>query len=339
MTALEKYSRLETTGLWRAGPEAQRQEVVVCFGDATLVILDLAGRPLSHWSLPAVVRIDGGTGPAVFAPGTDAAETIEIEDDLMVAAIDRVRAAVERGRPRAGRLRRRLMLAGIAALLALAVLWLPGALTRQAVALVPQAKRTEIGARILGHVQREAGATCRGEVGTEALAKLARRLFGAETVVRILVVPGDLQRPLDLPGGVIVLDRAMIEQAADPAVVAGHVLATIAERTSPDPLAPVVAGAGIGGTMRLLTTGDLPGEVLQAQAARMVREPHVLPAVATAVAIFGRADVPITPWAEAVDPAGSASAPLRAADPLAGRPGTAVLSDDDWISLRAICRT
>jgi hypothetical protein len=33
------------------------------------------------------------------------------------------------------------------------------------------------------------------------------------------------------------------------------------------------------------------------------------------------------------------SAPLRAADPLAGQPGVPVLTDDDWISLQAICRT
>lgn len=339
MTALEKYSRLETTGLWRPGPEAQRINVGVSFGDATLVIFDPAGRPLSHWSLPAIVRLDPGTGPALYAPGSDAAETLEIEDDLMIAAIDRVRAAVARRAPRAGRLRRQITLVAVAALTALAVFWLPAALARQAVALVPEAKRTEIGARLLGHVQRDTGATCRGEVGLQALAALARRLFGPEAVMRILVVPGDLTHALDLPGGIIVLDRGMIEEARDPAVVAGHVLAAIAGRGAPDTLSPIVAGAGFMGTMRLLTTGDLPAEVLQAHADALVRGGHVLPPVATAVAVFGRADVPITPWAEDVDPGGAASAALRAADPLAGRPGTPVLSDDDWISLRAICRT
>jgi hypothetical protein len=61
--------------------------------------------------------------------------------------------------------------------------------------------------------------------------------------------------------------------------------------------------------------------------------------VATAVAVFGRAGVPVTPWADAVDPAGEVSAPLRAADPMAGRTAAPVLTDYDWVSLQAICRT
>ena len=339
MTALEKYVRLESGGLWRSAPDAQRIEVSVSFGDATLVILDGAGRPLSHWSLPAVVRLDPGGVPALYAPDREASETLEIEDDLMIAAIDRIRAAVERKAPRTGWLRQGVAGAVLGFLAVFAVAWLPGALSQQAMTLVPEAKRTEIGARILGHVQRETGATCRGTLGTQALGELGRRLFGDTGGMQILVVPGDLPQALDLPGGIIVLDRAMVEEAREPAVVAGHVLAAIAERTSPDALAPVIEGAGFTGTMRLLMTGDLPGEVLEAHAARLVAAAPVLPPVATAVAVFGRAGVPITPWAEAVDPAGEVTAPLRVADPMAGRAGVPVLTDDDWISLQAICRT
>ncbi len=339
MTALDTYARLETSGLWRAEPAAQRVAVGVSFGDATLVIFDNAGRPLSHWSLPAVVRINPGEVPAIYAPDTDATETVEIEDELMIAAIDKVQAAVERQTPRQGRLRQVVIAGTLACLGGLAVFWLPGALTRQALSLVPEAKRSEIGARLLGHVQRDTGATCRGTVGTLALGELGRRLFGEESHVQIVVVPGDLPQALDLPGGIIVLDRAMIEQAVEPGVVAGHVLAAIAERSSPDALAPVIEGAGFVATLRLLTTGDVPPDVLEAHAAALVAAQPVLPPVATAVAIFGRAGVAVTPWAEAVDPDGVVSAPLRTADPLAGRVGVPVLSDDDWISLQAICRT
>jgi hypothetical protein len=338
MTALDTYARLETSGLWRADPGAQRVAVGVSFGNATLVISDNAGRPLSHWSLPAVVRINPGALPALYAPDDAATETVEIEDDLMIAAIERIRAAVDRKVPRQGRVRQAVVAGVLACVAGLAVFWLPGALTRQAVTLVPEAKRSEIGARLLGHVQRETGATCRGAVGTLALGALGRRLFGDQTQMQIVVVPGELPQALDLPGGIIVLDRAMIEESTEPAVVAGHVLAVIAERTSPDALTPVIEQAGMIGTLRLLATGDVPGEVLEAYAARLVAAPPILPPVATAVAIFGRAGVPLTPWTDAVDPQGVASGPLRAADPLAGRAGVPVLSDDDWISLQAICR-
>ena len=80
MTALQEYQRLESTGLWRATPEDQRREVVVSFGDATLVIADpRGGHALTHWSLPAVVRLNPARRPALYAPAADAGEELEID--------------------------------------------------------------------------------------------------------------------------------------------------------------------------------------------------------------------------------------------------------------------
>ena len=80
MTALAKYERLECDGLWRADKDAQRRDVVISFGNATLVIADNSGRPLTHWSLPALERRNPGETPAIFVPGEDADETVEIAD-------------------------------------------------------------------------------------------------------------------------------------------------------------------------------------------------------------------------------------------------------------------
>ena len=87
MTALKQYDRLEATGLWRPAPQEQRREVVLTFGDATLVISDNAMRPLTHWSLAAINRSNPDERPAVFLPGPDAAETLEIDDQVMIEAI------------------------------------------------------------------------------------------------------------------------------------------------------------------------------------------------------------------------------------------------------------
>ena len=56
MTALKEYDRIEATGLWRANADAQRREVIVSIGDATLTISDHNDRALAHWSLPAIER-------------------------------------------------------------------------------------------------------------------------------------------------------------------------------------------------------------------------------------------------------------------------------------------
>ena len=54
MTALDQFARLECTGLWRENENAQRLEVIVSLGEATIVINHKLGGALAHWSLPAV---------------------------------------------------------------------------------------------------------------------------------------------------------------------------------------------------------------------------------------------------------------------------------------------
>ena len=151
MTALDKYQRLEATGLWRPTPDGQRTEVIVSIGDATLVITDLRERPLAHWSIPAVERANPGRRPAIYHPDGDPGETLEFPENEreMVKAIEKLRSAVDRRRPHPGRLRLLTFLATMAAVILLVVFWLPGAIRAHAVAVVPDVKRAEIGQSLI----------------------------------------------------------------------------------------------------------------------------------------------------------------------------------------------
>ena len=95
MTALTQFQRLEATGVWRPNPSERLRDVIVSFGDATLILRDpRSEEPLSHWSLPAVTRLNPGQMPAIFAPGdAEQDEVVEIDDTLMVQAIERVHSA------------------------------------------------------------------------------------------------------------------------------------------------------------------------------------------------------------------------------------------------------
>jgi len=187
MTALKQYQRLETSGLWRASDDAQRREVTVSFGNATLVISDSAGRALTHWSLPAIEQVSSDSSSTVYAPDSEATETLEIDDKTMVNAIEKVRKALSRQKPKPGRLRMISRLAVTAGLVGLAVFWLPDALRNQTLSVVTQTKRTEIGATVLGHMQSETGPACRSAQGQRALGQLHRRVFGAAAAGRITV--------------------------------------------------------------------------------------------------------------------------------------------------------
>ena len=337
MTALREYERLESSGLWRADTDAQRRDVTVAFGNATLVITDNAERPLTHWSLPAIIRRNPGQRPAVFAPGEDAEESIEIDDDLMIGAIEKVRKSLAKQRPQPGKLRQVLTVGIVAGTAALAVFWLPDALTRQTISVVPMAKRTEIGAIVLGHVQRLTGPRCRNAEGSVALVQLQNRLLGPDAGGQIVVLPQLAQGAVALAGGIILLDRRIIENADDPAVPAGYIVAADAARKASDPLAGVLQAVGFGKTFELLTTGDLPADSLVDYARAVTQADPSFPADSALIAAFEAAEIPTAPFAYARDATGQSSAGLIAADPYAERDEPVILSDAAWVRLQGIC--
>lgn len=332
MTALKEFDRLESGGTWSEGPDAPRRDVTVSFGNATLVIADGSGVALTHWSLPAIERLNVGHIPAIYAPDADASETLEIDDPLMINAVEKVRKAVLRAQPRPGKLRHLSTFVAMAALIASAVFWAPEALTQQTLSAVPASKRSEIGATVLGHYQRITGPTCRGAAGTQALAQLKTRLLGAQAAGQFVVVQQLPKGAVTLPGGITMLDRAIVEQHDDVAVTAGYLIAANSDRARHDPLQAILQFAGLRDTFTLFTTGDLPGTVLQGYA-QSIADGTALPIDLSDLATaFDAAQIPATPYAVV-----SGLQALKDSDPVAGRDFPLILPDQDWVRLQSIC--
>lgn len=334
MTALNQFDRLESTGLWRPAPGVQRRDVIVAVGKASLVLKDMNENALAHWSLAAVVRRNPGEMPALFAPDAEGGETLEIDEALMVEAIETVRLAILRRRPGRGRVQIVSLGAVAALVLGLGLLWLPGALERHAVAVAPPELRTKLGNALLARMTRLAGQPCTTPGAGRALARLAKRL----DVARIVVLPdaGGLAAA-HLPGGIILLNRALVEDYDDPAVPAGHVLAERARAGLSDPLGRLLADAGPLATLRLLTSGALPGAALDHHAETLMTKPPAPVPPAALLAEMGAAEISSRPYAYALDITGESVLALIEGDPMRGRLPRRVLPDGDWLRLQAVC--
>jgi hypothetical protein len=336
MTALQEYQRLEAFGIWHASPKEQRRDVIVSLGEATLTISDSRMSALSHWSLPAIERLNPGQTPACFGPGPEMPEVLELDDEAMIAAIEKVRSAVGRRRQPPARLRHLLTGSVVMLLTAAFVVWLPGALVRQTVKVVPAAKRAEIGEALLDDIRRVAGSPCETALGRRALDRLRARLL-PEKRGRVVVLSGGVQMSEHLPGGLILLNRALVEDYEDPAVAAGHILAEDQAATDLDPLGRLLREAGVFSTIRLLATGNLSSAALDAHAEALTAAPSPRPADAALIDRFAAADTPSTPYAYSLDITGEATLALIEADPVAIGAGRPLLADGDWISLQSIC--
>lgn len=338
MTALRKYQRLECGGLWRETPQDQRREVLVHFGDATLVLSDpKSGAAVSHWSLPAIERINKGQEPPIFAPGPDASESLELTDPDMIAALGTVRQAVQAATARPGRLRGVLLAGTTAAVVLAAVVWLPGALVRHTASVVPPAQRADIGQRTLDDLIRVTGSTCNNQLGLQALAALSERVFGPVDTPILYVLPEGVEAPLHLPGDVIILPRKLIEQANGPEAAAGAALVERLRAKAQDPIVPLLEYAGLRATFELLTTASLPDTALNGYGEAMLRAAPVALPDATVLAAFEAAQIPATPYALAVDPDGKTTAALAANDPYKGLAPSPLIPDDSWVALQGIC--
>jgi len=338
MTALRKYQRLECGGLWRETPQDQRREVLVRFGDATLVLSDpKSGAAVSHWSLPAIERVNKGQEPAVFAPGTDALESLELDDPDMIAALGTVRQAVQAATARPGRLRGVLLAGTAAAVVLAAVLWLPGALVSHTASVVPPAQRADIGQRALDDLIRVTGTPCNDRLGLQALAALSERVFGPVDTPILYVLPEGVEQPLHLPGDVIILPRKLIDQANGPEAAAGAALVERLRMKAQDPIVPLLEYAGLRATFELLTTASLPDTALSGYGEAMLRAaPAALPE-ATLLAAFESAQIPATPYALAIDPEGKTTAALASGDPYKGLAPSPLIPDESWVALQGIC--
>lgn len=336
-TALKQYQKLESPGLWREAPEMQRREVIVAFGEASLTLSDpRTEAALSHWSLPAVERLNPGEIPALFAPGQDALETLELDDPTMIAALEKVRHTLATARPRPGRLRGSLLLAGTALVLLAGAVFVPGAMIDHTAAMVPPTMRKSIGRTALADLSQVAGAPCSDVSGLSALEKLSARLFG-ENPPQLVVLRDGTALSLHLPGRIIALHRSLIENQNSPDVAAGFALAEAERMSETDPMLPLLEYAGVRATFGLLTTGRLAPGSVQGYGRLVLTEPPSEVDTEHLLTRFAEAGVASTPYARAVDPSGESVLRLIEADPFAQEAAPPLLKDGDWISLQAIC--
>ena len=134
-----------------------------------------------------------------------------------------------------------------------------------------------------------------------------------------------------LPGGIVLVDRALIERLDDPAITAGFILAAIDGRDSHDPLQDVLQDAGLSTTFQLFTTGDLPHDVLRDYAQTLQDLPDTPTNPQSLKAAFETADVPMRPYASVRDPNGTEFGEITDTST------SPILTDGEWVRLQGIC--
>ncbi|CAN0490348.1 unnamed protein product, partial [Hapterophycus canaliculatus] len=173
-------------------------------------------------------------------------------------AIETLRRAVLKSRPRPGRLRSVGLVVSVGSVLAALVFWLPDALQNHTLGVVPDVTRTKIGDSLLARIERVAGKPCRKPNAAPALKMLALRTSAPDVVI----LRSGVRDSLSLPGGTVILNKALVEDFEEPDVAAGYILAEMQRAADRDPLEALLDHAGLRASFTLLTTGNLPSTAL-----------------------------------------------------------------------------
>ena len=371
MTALKQYELLEAEGRYFDGKSAAPSEVIVKFGDASLMILDLQDMPITHWPL-ATLRSLGAEGPGLsLIPDFGADERLTISDDQMIDAIRAVCPKLERSEPVSRA--RWTRVAGWAALalgsLYMIIFHLLPALSDQLAELIPPDAEVAMGEEMVDEFAAilsgfKEPRFCSTPDGDRALQRMLSRVEAVTDVylpLRVQVLDHEMVNAFALPGGQIVIFRGLIDKADSPEEVAGVLAHEIGHVVNRDPTRIALRSAGSAGLLGLLL-GDFTGAtVTVALSEALLRSGYQREAEAAADdfanAALSAQGLPTKPFAGFFlklnemsgdrpeflshlathpDLSGRAANSL-AADQIGDQPFTPAISDQDWVALQQIC--
>ncbi len=374
MTALAKYAKLEAEARYFDGESAQPRDVVLCFGERSLVIMAFDETVLAHWPLASLRAVGLRRDSAVqLVPQQGSDERLMLSDRQMLSAIGEVcpdlyhRAVDRKG------VRRAFLWAGAAvASLALIVFVLVPMLAGQLALLIPPEREQQLGDAVVEQLQTLLSlggggrpAICDTPSGLEALERMAERLNADPRLpypLRVGVLDHGMLNAIALPGGRILIFRGLIEAAGSPEELAGVLAHEIGHVVSHDPTREALRAAGTAGILGLLL-GDVFGASIVVVATDAVvnasyQRDAETRADETAYSLLADAGLPSRPFADFFDKmrkkygdmdgllALIASHPglegraerAAAADRIGDGTYEPVLSDQDWVALRGICR-
>lgn len=256
MTALKKFDRLESIGLWKKDELAQRIEVIVSFGNSTLVLSDKNENPITHWSLAAIIRLGSNQDYVVFSVDKDCSESLEINDSTMIMAIDEICLKIQKTRPKHGRLRIFISSIVLIGFILSGIFWLPKATARYAAKVIPETKVEEISALSLKYISQIFGPVCSTVRGERSLRFLEERLL-KNSKSRIFITKMEQRKSALLLGGNILISDSVLKNQIGAELLASYVLLETIESKKQEFLYDLFLSIGVKATIIFLTTGEI----------------------------------------------------------------------------------
>jgi len=368
MTALSDYDKLEAEAVFFDAPSGASTDVILSFGERSLMIVGLDDRALAHWPLASLHSPDAkGSASIKVAPDRSAEDFLRLQDPEMIAAIQAVCPNLHDTLPETPKKRRPRWpwLVLIAAGLIIGGLFSMPMIKTKIVDDIASDQELRLGRAMRGYVIAALQADqptlweCTEPEGHQALNDLAARIGRAATSEHSLSV---IDLPdigsLTLPGGETMIFRGLLDTTKTPEALAGALAHQQAHAQNRDALKNTASAFGMIDLLKFWwgaePTEELLEEATKAFLATRFSEDAEVKADSGAIAALTNAGLPTRPFAKTVEtwggqqnrglafstrhPGGSnRAASINAADQIGEDPFEPALDDRSWLALGNIC--
>ena len=367
MTALSEYAKLEAEAVFHDAASGDAINVVLSFGERSLIIMSLDDRALAHWPLATLFSRTGAKGEtAEIAPDRNAEDYISLTDAEMIAAIQAVCPNLYETPPTPPVPRRTKLRWAVAIFLGIMVAALISApyAIKKIIDDTSLVQERRLGFAMHPFVVEELRGgkpevwQCTAPEGDTALTLLTKRLVAEENrSLNVSVVDLPTAGTLVLPGGNVVIFRGILDRANSPEALGGllaHQFAHDARRT---PLKHVIAHFDVVDLVKYWWGAQPEEELIENATAAFLAHPysHDVEQATDAIAFtaMAAAGLPTQPYASDLATwNGPANHPLsfavrhpspkraetaKASDTIGNAPFRPALDDRSWLALANIC--
>lgn len=367
MTALSDYAKLEAEAVFFDAQSGVSTEVILSFGERSLMIVGLDDRALAHWPLASLHCPDAQVNASIkIAPDRSAEDFLRLQDQEMITAIQAVcpnlyDAPTEIPKKR---IPRWLWPAMLIVFLVLGGIFSVPMVKTKIIDDITADQEVRLGRAMRSHVitvlqaDRPALWECTEPEGRQALDSVVMRIGEAIPGQSFSVI--DLQDIglLTLPGGETMIFRGLLDTVETPEGLAGVLAHQMVHMKNRDALKNTVAAFRPMDLLKFWWGGEPTDEVLETSAQASLARPFTPEAEAAAnagaIVSLTEARLPTRPFAKAIEswrhrqnsslafitrhPGGpDRIAKINAADQIGENPFKPALDDRSWLALGNIC--
>tara|TARA_A100001011_G_scaffold181799_2_gene190645 strand:+ start:402 stop:1289 length:888 start_codon:yes stop_codon:yes gene_type:complete len=212
MTAIKKYSRLESSGLWKESEKSEFTDVLIAFGKTSIILSDYKDNPITHWSLAAIKLVSHNQNEAIFSTDLDTGERLSIKDAQMIESL---LLFIQKDEEKSKKSKIFLYLGTLSLFIfsVTFVLYFPSKIRDLTVSIISAEHEIQLIKPFLQTHIKSSGGVCESPETNKIVSEILNFFKKDRQYLSILIIKNQNINILHLPGGILLISNNFLKNA------------------------------------------------------------------------------------------------------------------------------